>query len=66
MITSFSKIVFIKHAELDRLQQRQLREHLFQLQAMVHFLNNMRDITANMKHWRGAIKLDLRLANLIR
>ena len=39
----------IEQAELDRLQQRQLREHSPELQAMVRLLNNMRDITANKK-----------------
>ena len=47
MTGSFSKNVLIEQAELDRLQQRQLREHSPELQAMVRFLNNMRDITAN-------------------
>ena len=37
----------IEQAELDRLQQRQLREHSPKLQAMVRLLNNIRDITAN-------------------
>ena len=37
----------IEQAELDRLQQRQLREYSPELQAMVRLFNNMRDITAN-------------------
>ena len=49
MTSSFSKKVLIEQAELDRLQQRQLREHSPELQAMVRLLNNMRDITANKK-----------------
>ena len=39
----------IEQAELDRLQQRQLREHSPELQVMVRLLNNIRDITANKK-----------------
>ena len=49
MTSIFSKNVLIEQAELDRLQQRQLREHLIKIQAMVRILNNMRDITANKK-----------------
>ena len=49
MTSSFSKKVLIEQAELDRLKQRQLREHSPKLQAMVRILNNMRDITANKK-----------------
>ena len=49
MTSSFSKKVLIEQDELDRLQQRQLREHSPELQAMVRLLNNMRDITANKK-----------------
>ena len=49
-MSSFSKQnVFIEQAELDRLQQRQLREYSPELQAMVRLLNNMMDITANKK-----------------
>ena len=47
MTSSFSKKVLIEQAELDRLQQRQIREHLPELQAMARMLNNMRDIMAN-------------------
>ena len=39
----------IEQAELDRLQQRQIREHSPELQAMARLLNNMRDIMANRK-----------------
>ena len=46
---SFSKKVLIEQAELDRLQQRQLREYSPELQAMVRLLYNMMDITANKK-----------------
>ena len=49
MTSSFSKNVLIDQAELDRLHERQLREHLPALQAMVRLLHNMRDITANKK-----------------
>ena len=48
-MSSFSKTVLIEQAELDRLQQRQLREYSPELQAMVRLLNNMMDITANRK-----------------
>ena len=44
LTSSYSKKVLIEQAELDRLQQRQLREHSPKLQAMVCILNNMRDI----------------------
>ena len=43
------KKVLIEQAELDRRQQRQLREHLPELQVMVRLLHNMRDITAHKK-----------------
>ena len=49
MMGSFSKKVLIEQAELDRLQQRQLREYSPELHAMVRLLNNMMDITANKK-----------------
>ena len=45
----FQTNVLIDQAELDRLQQRQLREYSPELQAMVRLLNNMMDITANKK-----------------
>ena len=48
-MSSFSKKVLIEQAEIDRLQQRQLREYSPKLQAMVRLLNNMMDITANKK-----------------
>ena len=46
-MSNFSKKVLIEQAELYRLQQRQLREHLPELQAIVRLLNNIMDITAN-------------------
>ena len=49
MTSSFSNNVLIKQAELDRLQQRQLREHSPELNAMVRLLNNISDITAKKK-----------------
>ena len=49
MTSSFSKKVLIEQAELDRLQQHQLREHSPKLQLMVPLLINIRDITANKK-----------------
>ena len=49
MTSSFSKKVLIEQAKLDRLQQRQLREHSAELQVMVRLLNNIRDMTANKK-----------------
>ena len=48
-MSSFSKTVLIEQAELDRLQQRQLREYSPELQAMVRLLSNMINITANKK-----------------
>ena len=49
MISSLSKQVLIKQAELDRLKQRQRCEHTPELQAIVRLLNNISDITANNK-----------------
>ena len=49
-MSSFSKQVLIEQAELDRLQQWQLREYSPELHTMVRLLNNMMDITANKKH----------------
>ena len=49
MTSSFSKKVLIEQAELDRLQQRQLRENSPELQALVRHLNNIKDIMANKK-----------------
>ena len=49
MTRIFSKKVLIEQAELNRLQQRQIREHSPELQAMARLLNNMRDIMANRK-----------------
>ena len=46
-MSSFSKIILIEQAELNRLQQRQLRKYSPELKAMVRLLNNMMDITAN-------------------
>ena len=42
-------IVLIEQAELDRFQQRQLREHSAELQAIMRLVNNMRNISANKK-----------------
>ena len=39
----------IEQAELDRLQQRQLREYSPELQVMVRLLNHIMDIRANKK-----------------
>ena len=49
MTSGFSMKVLIEQAELDRRQQRKLREHSHELHAMVRLLYNMRDITANKK-----------------
>ena len=49
MTSSYSIKMLILQAELDHIQQRQLREHLPELKAMMRFLNNMRDIMANKK-----------------
>ena len=50
MTSSFSKRVLIEQNELDRFQQRQIRENSPELQAMARLLNKMRDIMANRKH----------------
>ena len=44
MTNSFTKKILIVQAELDRLQQRQLRDYSPELQAMVRLLNDIRDI----------------------
>ena len=49
MMSSISKKVFIEKAKLDRFQQRQLREYLPEIHAMVRFVNNMMDIKAKKK-----------------
>ena len=53
MTSSLSKTVLIEQAELDRLQQRQLRENSSECQAMVRLLHNMRIITGNKKLTAG-------------
>ena len=45
----FSKKDLIEQDELDCFQQRQLREHSPEIQAIVRLLNNMKDIKANNK-----------------
>ena len=49
MTSSFSKKVLIEQAELDRLQQRQIRDYSPELQTMVRLQNQMRDIMARKK-----------------
>ena len=49
MTSRFSKKVLIEQAELDRLQQRQIREDSPELQAMARLLHNIRDIMVNRK-----------------
>ena len=67
MISSFSKKVLIEQAELDRRQQRQIREHSPELQAMAHLLNNMTDIMEKKNTYRRrAVNLDLWHADPIR
>ena len=44
MTNSFTKKILIEQAELDRIQQRQLRDYSPGLQAMGRLLNNIRDI----------------------
>ena len=46
-MSSFSKKVLIEQTELNRLQQRQLREYSLEFQAIVRLLNYMMEITAN-------------------
>ena len=69
MTIRFSKKVLIEQAELDRLQQRQIREHLPELKAMARLLNNMRDIMANKiltaeKRLNSISDLQIRFDNL--
>ena len=47
MTNSFTKKILIEQAELDRLQQRQLRDYSPELQADGRLLNDIRDIMAN-------------------
>ena len=49
MTSSFSKKILIEQAELDRLQQRQLRDYSPELQAMARLQNEIRDIMARKK-----------------
>ena len=49
MTNSFTKKILIEQAELDRLQQRQLRDYSPELQTMGRLLNNIRDIMASKK-----------------
>ena len=49
MTISFTKKILIEQAELDRLQQRQLRDYSTELQAMGRLLNDIRDIMASNK-----------------
>ena len=44
MTSSFSKMVLIEQFELDRLQQRQLRDYSPELQSMALLQNQIRDI----------------------
>ena len=44
MTSSFSKKVLIEQGELDRLQQRQLRDYSPELQLMARLQNHIRDI----------------------
>ena len=67
MTTSFTKKILIKKAELDRLQQRQLRDYSPELQAIRRLLNDIRDKTASNKAIRrGADEYDLWPADSIR
>ena len=66
MISRFSKKVMIEQAELYRLKQRQILEHLPVLQAMARLLNNMSDIMVNNKLTKRVVDLDLWHADPIR
>ena len=44
MTSSFSKNVLIEQGELDRLQQRQIRDYSPELQSMARLQNHIRDI----------------------
>ena len=68
-MSSFSKIVLIEQAELDRLQQRQLREYSPELQAIIRFLYNIMDIKANKKlnaekQWNSISGLQIQVKKL--
>ena len=49
MTNSFTKKILIEQAELDRLQQRQLRDYSPKLQVFDRLLNDIRDIMASKK-----------------
>lgn len=49
MISSVIKKILIEKSELDRLNQRQLRDHLPELQTIARHLNEIRDIMARIK-----------------
>ena len=49
MTNQFTKKVQIEQAELDRLQQQQLRDYSQEPQAMGRLLNDIRDIMASKK-----------------
>ena len=72
MISSFTNKVLIEQAELDRLQQRQLREHLPKLKAKLDWSPTCAFPKQYEGHHggqetyrRGAVKLDFRFANSI-
>ena len=46
-ISSFSKKILIDQAELDRLQQRQIREYSPELQSMTEIGNNISNVLAD-------------------
>ena len=69
MTNSFNKKILTEEAELDRLQQRQLRDYSLELQAMGRLLNEIRDIMASKKlsaeEWMNMISgLQIRFDNL--
>ena len=49
MTSSLFKKILIEQAELDRLQQRQLRDYSPELPAMARLLNNIKDIISRKK-----------------
>ena len=59
-------MILIEHSEIDRFQQRQLREHSPKFQAMVPLLNNILGHNGAQEAFRKeAAELDFRFADPI-
>ena len=57
-MSSFTRKVLVEEDELNRLQQRQLREYSPELQSMVELRNNITDVLDN-KSMSTAEKLNI-------